>query len=159
MCLQIAGAQRGLPLHCLPARHHLLRNARPPSPPLLPSPPPLVTHPCPAGYPATSLFAGRELPPEQRVVTKWGDHALTDAARAMLAAAYANPRNQKFMLLSESDVPLYSPHVVYAQVRRGGRARPRGQATWWWLWWQVRGQRGASSPPTVTPPRPRSLCS
>ena len=32
-----------------------------------------------------------------------------------------NPRNQRFMLLSESDVPLYSPHLVYTQVRLVGR--------------------------------------
>lgn len=41
----------------------------------------------------------------------------TVAAEALLAAALKNPRNQKFFMLSESDLPLYSPHVMYLQVR------------------------------------------
>lgn len=36
-----------------------------------------------------------------------------------MAAALRNPRNQKFIILSESDLPLYSPEVLYLQV--GGR--------------------------------------
>lgn len=38
------------------------------------------------------------------------------AAEALLAAALKNPRNQRFMLLSESDLPLYSPQALYLQV-------------------------------------------
>lgn len=34
-----------------------------------------------------------------------------------MAAALRNPRNQKFLILSESDLPLYSPEVMYQQVR------------------------------------------
>ena len=35
----------------------------------------------------------------------------------LLAAAFANPRNQRFVLLSESTLPLYSPMLWYSQVR------------------------------------------
>eukprot|EP00887_Chlorella_sp_A99_P000994 scaffold5.g994.t1 len=80
-------------------------------------------HPDYAGFPAGSLFAGRELPIAQRVKTGWGEHTLVDAARTLLAAAAANPHAQKFMLLSESDVPLYSPHMVYSQLMSEERSR------------------------------------
>ena len=45
-----------------------------PSPLLLPT---FVTSP--AGYPPGSLFHGRELPRQERVVTEWGQHSLVDA--------------------------------------------------------------------------------
>lgn len=35
----------------------------------------------------------------------------------MLAAALKEPRNQRFLLLSESCAPLYPPAVVYQQAR------------------------------------------
>ncbi len=35
----------------------------------------------------------------------------------MMAAALAEPRNQRFLLLSESCAPLYPPAVVYQQAR------------------------------------------
>lgn len=38
------------------------------------------------------------------------------SARALLRAAYRNPRVTKFALMSESDLPLYSPHLLYSQV-------------------------------------------
>lgn len=68
------------------------------------------------GFPPSSVFHGRELPPEFRVTAVWGTHTLIDAERALLAAGLTNPRAAKFVLLSESDVPLYSPQAVYAQL-------------------------------------------
>jgi hypothetical protein len=50
------------------------------------------------------------------VATEWGQHSLVDAARALLRAARRNPRAAKFVLLSESDLPLYGPQLVYAQL-------------------------------------------
>jgi hypothetical protein len=94
----------------------------------------------PAGYPPGSLLYGRELPGSQRVATEWGSHSLVDAAEALLAAALRNPRNTKFFMLSESDLPLYSPETLYLQVRwgRGGgggaggvRTRGGGQGVNW----------------------------
>ena len=46
-----------------------------------------------------------------RVATEWGGFTLADATRRLLAAALQDPRNQRFALLSESCVPLYSPQV------------------------------------------------
>ncbi|KAL4424080.1 hypothetical protein ABPG75_001381 [Micractinium tetrahymenae] len=80
-------------------------------------------HPNFTGYPAGSLLHGRELPDSLRVATEWGTHTLVDAAEALLAAALKNPRNQKFFMLSESDLPLYSPHVMYLQLMSEHRSR------------------------------------
>ncbi|PRW32548.1 Transcription initiation factor TFIID subunit 13 [Chlorella sorokiniana] len=71
---------------------------------------------CFPAYPPGSLFHGRELPQKERVVTEWGQHSLVDAARTLLRAAYRNPRVTKFALMSESDLPLYSPHLLYTQL-------------------------------------------
>lgn len=65
-------------------------------------------------------------PPGSRRAHPLSSHLLTCvpplrcAAEALLAAALRNPRNQKFIILSESDLPLYSPEVLYLQV--GGAA-------------------------------------
>lgn len=83
-------------------------------------------HPNFTGYPPGSLLHGRELPDSQRVATEWGTHTLVDAAEALLAAALKNPRNQKFFMLSESDLPLYSPHVMYLQLMSEHRSRING---------------------------------
>ena len=75
------------------------------------------------GFPGDSIFHGRELPPDFRVRTVWGTHTLIDATRALIAAALTNPRAAKFVLLSESDIPLYSPLTVYAQLMSEPRSR------------------------------------
>ena len=58
------------------------------------------------------------LPPQQwcNVQVTWGHISMIDAARNLLAVALADPLNQKFMLLSETDIPLYPPTVVYIQL-------------------------------------------
>ena len=75
------------------------------------------------GFPLDSVFYGREIPPEFRVETVWGTHTLIDATRALLAAALTNPRAKKFVLMSESDVPLYSPMALYTQMMSESRSR------------------------------------
>ena len=47
--------------------------------------------------------------------------AAAPAARALLRAALRNPRNRKFVLLSEADLPLYSPLLLYTQASGGWR--------------------------------------
>ncbi|KAI3432241.1 hypothetical protein D9Q98_003802 [Chlorella vulgaris] len=80
-------------------------------------------HPNFTGYAPGSLLYGRELGAPERVATKWGSHSLVDAAEALMAAALRNPRNQKFLILSESDLPLYSPEVMYQQLLSEHRSR------------------------------------
>lgn len=47
---------------------------------------------------------------------EWGQHSLADASRILLRAALADPANQKFIMLSESDIPLYPPTAIWLQL-------------------------------------------
>ncbi|KAL6777609.1 hypothetical protein ACKKBG_A14935 [Auxenochlorella protothecoides x Auxenochlorella symbiontica] len=72
----------------------------------------LYTHPSPNWtYPATSLFAGTEVPGREQVA--WGQHSLIVAERRLLAAALGDPRNARFLLASESCVPLWPRESLY----------------------------------------------
>ena len=53
----------------------------------------------------------------------WGAHELVLAARNLLRAAVRDPLNQKFVLLSESGIPLYPPTAVYAQLMAEDKSR------------------------------------
>jgi hypothetical protein len=66
------------------------------------------------GWPEGSLWEGARIP--ERLDTRWGDHSLSAAARALLAAALADHRNRRFVLLSESDLPLYDPLTTHQQL-------------------------------------------
>ena len=46
----------------------------------------------------------------------WGEWSLADASRVLIREALKNPLNQRFIMLSESCVPLYPPAVVYQQL-------------------------------------------
>ena len=82
----------------------------------------LYTHPPPGWrHPRGSLFAGREV--ACRHAVEWGNHSVVDAERALLRAALANPANQRFVLLSESCLPLHPAAVVYAQLVAEPRSR------------------------------------
>jgi hypothetical protein len=45
----------------------------------------------------------------------WGYHSVTAAMRLLLAAAVADPANTRFQFLDETSIPLYPPHLVWAQ--------------------------------------------
>jgi len=94
-------------------------------------------HPSPSfsGFPEGSIFRGCELPPKYRTEAVWGTHTLVDATRTLLAAALTNSRATKFVLISESDIPLYSPLVLYEQLIRENRSRINAcnTSTWWSL--------------------------
>ena len=55
----------------------------------------------------------------------WGTHSLTVAIRALLEAAVEDSLNQRFVLLSESDVPLYPATVTYMQLMAEADSRVR----------------------------------
>ena len=55
--------------------------------------------------------------------TAWGDISLTVATRRLLAAALEDPLNQAFLLVSESDVPLYDPLTLYSTLLSEDRSR------------------------------------
>ncbi|KAK9808849.1 hypothetical protein WJX72_005003 [[Myrmecia] bisecta] len=82
----------------------------------------VYTHPARdfAGYPNASLFHGTDL--QNRIATQWGHHSTTEAARRMLQAALKEPLNQRFVLLSESCIPLYPPAMWVALIRKHATA-------------------------------------
>ena len=63
-----------------------------------------------------SIFAGRQLLELQDTTYGYAQHALVDAMVLLLKAALAEPENVKFVLVSDTSVPLYPPEVVYAQL-------------------------------------------
>jgi len=54
---------------------------------------------------------------------EWGSHALVVAARLLLAAALQDVNNLRFVLLSESALPLYAPAAVHQQLLAEERSR------------------------------------
>ena len=60
---------------------------------------------------------------KNRVATEWGGFTLASATRALLRAALLDPNNQRFALLSESCLPLYSPAIVYSQLVYSEKSR------------------------------------
>ncbi|KAL4426018.1 hypothetical protein ABPG75_010034 [Micractinium tetrahymenae] len=87
------------------------------------------------GYPPGSLFAGRLIP--RRIPTGWGDISLVEATRNLLWEAFRDPLNQRFILLSESDIPLYDPLTLHQQLLAEGKSRVnacwhKGRSEWRW---------------------------
>ena len=74
-----------------------------------------------ATLPPSSPFTGREI--GDRVATAWGSHSIVEATRRLLAAALADPRNQRFVLLSETCAPLYPAAATYAQLMAEPKSR------------------------------------
>ncbi|RWR92939.1 Glycosyl transferase [Cinnamomum micranthum f. kanehirae] len=58
----------------------------------------------------TSAFYGRQIPSQD---VKWGTFTLTDAERRLLANALLDFSNERFVLLSESCIPIYDFLTVY----------------------------------------------
>mmetsp|Transcript_16470 Transcript_16470/g.49327 ORF Transcript_16470/g.49327 Transcript_16470/m.49327 type:complete len:505 (+) Transcript_16470:419-1933(+) len=73
------------------------------------------------GHPKSSVFYGKEI--AHRITTSHGAPALMDAIRALLVAALAQPHNSQFVLLSESEVPLYPAAVVWRQLQGETKSR------------------------------------
>lgn len=63
-----------------------------------------------------SCFAGSEIPDPVNLTNAFALHTLVLAELKLLEAALLDERNQKFVLLSESCIPIHPPEVVYAQV-------------------------------------------
>lgn len=70
-----------------------------------------------------SIFESSLIPDQYRVDSTWGGHSLIDATRVLFAAALANPFVSKMVLVSDSDVPLYGPLMVYKQLLSEPKSR------------------------------------
>ncbi|EFN51093.1 hypothetical protein CHLNCDRAFT_55340 [Chlorella variabilis] len=73
------------------------------------------------GYPSGSLWEGCLIP--RRVPTGWGNFSLIEATRSLLWEAFKDPLNQRFVLLSESDIPLYDPLTLHQQLLAEDKSR------------------------------------
>ena len=58
-----------------------------------------------------------------RLPTSWGSHTTIDATRMLLREALADPLNQRFVLVSQADVPLYPAPLAWAQLMSEGHSR------------------------------------
>ncbi len=58
--------------------------------------------------------------------TWWGSSSLDVAAKLVLRAALADASNQRFVMLGETAVPLYSAAAVYLQLMGETKSRVHG---------------------------------
>ncbi|KAI3434431.1 hypothetical protein D9Q98_002508 [Chlorella vulgaris] len=65
-------------------------------------------------YPNTSIFSGHQI--NRRVYVHWGQYTVAEAERRLIWFALQEPRNARFVLVSETCTPLYPPHVFYLQL-------------------------------------------
>eukprot|EP00887_Chlorella_sp_A99_P002199 scaffold21.g2199.t1 len=72
-------------------------------------------------YPGGSVFENRTL--GCRINPEWGSHDLVEAQRLLYRAALEDPLNSRFLLISESDVPLYPASLIWAQLMSENRSR------------------------------------
>ncbi|KAK4256557.1 hypothetical protein QN277_006265 [Acacia crassicarpa] len=69
------------------------------------------SHPCfNETLPQSSVFYGRRIPSKE---VKWGELSMIEAERRLLANALLDFRNQRFVLLSESCIPLFNFSTIY----------------------------------------------
>lgn len=73
------------------------------------------------GYDPASLWHGKIV--DYRVATEWGAHTLVEATRHLLWEAFKDPLNTRFLLLSESDIPIYDPLTMYQQLQAENSSR------------------------------------
>ncbi|XAR71371.1 hypothetical protein NMG60_11028597 [Bertholletia excelsa] len=76
----------------------------------------IYVHPHPSfndSMPESSVFYGRRIPSKP---VQWGDISMIDAERRLLANALLDVSNQRFVLLSESCIPLFNFTTVYSYL-------------------------------------------
>jgi hypothetical protein len=110
-----------LPWRVLAGLHTLRCWTLPCVPTALPAPPRPPLPASPPGYDPSSIFHDRLVP--YRVVTEWGGMSLVVAERLLLQAALQEPTNSRFLLVSDSGIPLYDPLTFYQQLMHEERSR------------------------------------
>jgi hypothetical protein len=68
-----------------------------------------------------SMWAKRVI--KKLIKPEWGSHKIVEATRNLLLRAYRDPRNTRFILVSESDIPLYDPLTFYRQLMYETKSR------------------------------------
>ncbi|KAJ3700830.1 hypothetical protein LUZ61_004535 [Rhynchospora tenuis] len=76
----------------------------------------IYVHPDPAyngSVPKNSVFFGRRIPSQS---ARWGQINMIEAERRLIANALLDPANERFVLLSESCIPLYNFTTIYTYL-------------------------------------------
>ncbi|XP_057751058.1 glycosyltransferase BC10-like [Arachis stenosperma] len=71
-----------------------------------------------SSVPKTSVFYGRRIPSKG---VRWGDFNMVDAERRLLANALLDMSNQRFVLVSESCIPLFNFSTVYGYLMNSSK--------------------------------------
>uniref|UniRef100_A0A803M1T1 Core-2/I-branching beta-1,6-N-acetylglucosaminyltransferase family protein n=1 Tax=Chenopodium quinoa TaxID=63459 RepID=A0A803M1T1_CHEQI len=66
------------------------------------------------------MFYGRQL--SNSIQVAWGESSMIEAERLLLNAALEDPANQRFVLLSDSCVPLYNFSYIYHYVMKSPKS-------------------------------------
>ncbi|XP_057466875.1 glycosyltransferase BC10-like [Actinidia eriantha] len=66
-------------------------------------------------FPSSSVFYRRQIPSQ---LSEWGKMSMCDAERRLLANALLDISNERFILLSESCIPLYNFSVIYHYITK-----------------------------------------
>ncbi|CAL5228886.1 g12101 [Coccomyxa viridis] len=66
------------------------------------------------GFPETSIFYGRDI--KARVHVDWGTFSLVAALKELIMSGLEDRLNQKFMLISESGIPLYPGETMWVEL-------------------------------------------
>uniref|UniRef100_A0A803N9J6 Core-2/I-branching beta-1,6-N-acetylglucosaminyltransferase family protein n=1 Tax=Chenopodium quinoa TaxID=63459 RepID=A0A803N9J6_CHEQI len=69
--------------------------------------------------PSGSVFFGRQVPSKE---VSWGDVSLADAEKRLLANALLDFSNERFVLLSESCIPVYDFQTVYKYLTKSAHS-------------------------------------
>merc|ERR1712130_1005904 len=82
-----------------------------------------------------NLFSQKLTP--LRIKTEYGEHSIMDATRILIREALETHANKKFVILSESGIPLYPAAMIYAQLISEQKSRvnactDQGVQTWKW---------------------------
>ena len=74
-------------------------------------------------YPKGSLFNARKVDNPVDTMNAFAQFALVEAQIRMLEAALEDSLNQKFVMLSETTIPLHPPEIVYLQLVHESKSR------------------------------------
>ncbi len=89
-------------------------------------------HPEPGSVAAAAQPSNRfaEFYVRSSILTEWGQPTLIMAERLLLQKGLQDRTNQRFVLLSESCIPLYSPQLIYQQLMGELRSRINACRNW-----------------------------
>ncbi|KAI8531001.1 hypothetical protein RHMOL_Rhmol11G0103700 [Rhododendron molle] len=72
-----------------------------------------------ADFPSSSVFYRRQIPSQ---LTEWGTMSMCDAERRLLANALLDISNERFVLVSESCIPIYNFNIVYPYLTKSNHS-------------------------------------